>query len=84
MRRRRFDQQLKMEFVLKNKMDTIYVFTVDGAEWEDIILFLSKEEAIEKSKQYPTVRIELFSKSVKGGYRPTYTYYLNGVLTITS
>jgi hypothetical protein len=59
-------------------MDTIYVFVVDGAEWEDIVIFLTKEEAIEKSIKYPTVRLELFIKSPKGGYRPSYNYYLNG------
>ena len=59
-------------------MEYIYVFVVDGAEWEDLIIFLSKEEAIEKSKQVPSVRLEIFIKSPKGGYRPTYNYYLNG------
>ena len=49
-------------------MEYIYVFVVDGAEWE----------AIEKSKKAPTVRLEIFIKSPKGGYRPTYNYYLNG------
>lgn len=57
----------------------VYLFVVDGGEWEDLIVFLSKEEAIEKSKQYPNVRLEVFLKSPKGGYHPTYTYYLNGV-----
>ena len=61
-------------------MEYIYVLCVDGAEWEDIVVFLVKEEAIEKSKQWPNTRVERFSKSEKGGYRPTYTYYLNGVL----
>jgi hypothetical protein len=61
-------------------MEYVYVMAVDGAEWEDIVIFLSKEEAIEKSKRLPNTRIELFSKSEKGGYRPTYRYYLNGEL----
>jgi hypothetical protein len=59
-------------------MDIIYVFAVDGAEWEDIIVYLTKEEAVEKSKQAPGTRLEIFKKSPDGGYRPTYTYYLNG------
>ena len=59
-------------------MDTIYVFAVDGAEWEDIIVYLTKEEAIEKSKKAPRTRLEIFKKSPDGGYRPTYNYYLNG------
>ena len=61
-------------------MDIIYVQAPDGAEWEDIVVYLSLEEAIEKSKKYPKVRVELFAKSEKGGYRPTYNYYLNGEL----
>ena len=61
-------------------MEHIYLFVVDGAEWEDIVVFLSEEEAIEKSKKYPKARLELFAKSVAGGYRPTYNYYQNGVL----
>jgi hypothetical protein len=59
-------------------MEFIYVLCVDGAEWEDIVVFLLKEEAIEKSRQCPKTRLEIFSKSEKGGYRPTYNYYLNG------
>jgi hypothetical protein len=60
-------------------MELVYLFVVNGAEWEDIIVFLSKEEAIEKSKQCPKVRLEIFAKSPKGGLRPTYNYYLDGV-----
>jgi len=63
-------------------MECIYLFVVDGAEWEDIVVFLSEEEAIEKSKKYPNVRLEIFIKSPKGGYRPTYNYYLNGVIKL--
>lgn len=58
-------------------MDFVYVFVVDGAEWEDLIIFLSKEEAIAKSIECPKVRLEIFLKSTKG-YIPTYNYYLNG------
>lgn len=58
-------------------MEFVYLFIVDGGEWEDIIVFLSEEEAIEKSKKCPNTRIEIFHKSEKG-YRPTYCYYLNG------
>lgn len=65
-------------------METIYVFVVDGAEWEDIIVFLSEEEAIEKSIKCPKVRLEVFKKSPKGGYRPTYNYYLNGLYVQTT
>jgi hypothetical protein len=57
-------------------MDLIYVF-IDGPKWEDLIIFLSKEEAKAKSIKYPTVRVEIFAKSTNG-YIPTYNYYLNG------
>lgn len=60
-------------------MQYIYLFVVDGAEWEDIVVFLSKEEAIAKSKQCPHVRLEIFEKTPTG-YRPIYNYYLNGLL----
>ena len=59
-------------------MESIYVLCVDGAEWEDLVVYLTLEEALEKSKAWPNTRLEIFSKSEKGGYRPTYTYYLNG------
>lgn len=60
-------------------MDFLYVFTVDGAEWEDLVIYLSKEEAIEKSRKHPNVRLDIYKKSADG-YRPTYGYYLNGEL----
>ena len=60
-------------------MDFVYVFLA-GSEWEDIIIFLSKEEAIEKSRKYPNNRIEIFSKTNTSGYEPTYNYYQNGEL----
>ena len=55
------------------------MFTVDGAEWEDIVIYLSREEAIAKSKKIPKVRMEIFNKT-EDGYRPTYKFYLNGEL----
>ena len=60
-------------------MESIYVLCVDGAEWEDIVVYLTLEEALIKSKACPNTRLEIFTKSEKGGYRPSYTYYLNGV-----
>ena len=60
-------------------MEFVYVFTVDGAEWEDLVIYLSKEEAIAKSKKHPRVRLDIYKKS-SDGYRPTYSYYLNGLL----
>ena len=41
-------------------MDFVYVF-VDINNLEDIIIFLSKEDAINESKKYPKVRVEIFT-----------------------
>jgi hypothetical protein len=59
-------------------MEFIYMLVPEGAEVEDLIVYLSKEEAIEKSKSWSKTPVQIFAKSEKGGYRPTYTYYLNG------
>lgn len=61
-------------------MECIYLFVVDGAEWEDIIVYLTEEEAINKSKKCPKSCVQIFNKSPNGGYHPSYTYFLNGVL----
>ena len=54
-----------------------------GIEWEDVIILLSKEDAINESIKYPNARVEIFSK--KGtGYTPTYNYYLMGNLVQAS
>jgi len=59
----------------------VYMLLPDGAEWEDIILILDKEEAIEASKKYYKMRVEIFEKKEnKLGYHPTYYYYCNGEL----
>ena len=59
-------------------MDYVYLLIVDCASWEDIVVFVSKEEAIEASRQNPNARVELFYITTQG-YRPTYDYYVNGV-----
>jgi hypothetical protein len=53
-------------------MDFIYVF-IYGGEWEDMIIFLSKEDAIQKSINHPNCRVEIFSKtnSLKDQYPST-------------
>lgn len=45
----------------------LYMLIVPYAEWEDLILFTSKEEAIEEAKKHVQSRIEIFEKSEKGG-----------------
>jgi hypothetical protein len=51
----------------------------DGAEWEDMIIILNKEEAIQMSIKYKKARVEIFKKD-KVGYVPSYNYYCNGEL----
>jgi hypothetical protein len=58
-------------------MDFIYVL-INGSEWEDMIIVLSKEEAIQKSIEHPNARVEMFYKNSKMEYIPTYHYYKNG------
>jgi hypothetical protein len=58
-------------------MNFIYVFLY-GHEWEDIVIFLSEEEAIRESIKHPNQRVEIFSKTNTSGYTPTYNYYQNG------
>jgi hypothetical protein len=48
--------------------------------WEDMIIFLSKEDAINESKKYPKARVEIMSISNEKGYTPTYNFYKNGEL----
>jgi hypothetical protein len=58
----------------------VYLFVVNGAEWEDIVVYTSKEDAIVKSKKHPKIRLEIFKQGDDGGYRPTYSYFLNGII----
>ena len=62
----------------------MYVY-IYGNEWEDTIIFLTKEEAIEQSIKRPNNRVEIFGRDTKtSGYVPTYNYYHNGELIQTS
>ena len=58
-------------------MDFVYVFLY-GHEWEDVVIFLSEEEAIRESIKHPNQRVEIFSINNTRGYTPTYNYYKNG------
>ena len=63
----------------------IYMLLPDGAEWEDMILLLDKDEAIKASIKYYKWRVEIFKRKENDiGYTPTYNYYKNGELIITS
>jgi hypothetical protein len=60
-------------------MDFVYVLLF-GSEREDVIILLSKEDAINESIKHPNARVEIFSKDNTIGYTPTYNYYKNGEL----
>jgi hypothetical protein len=60
-------------------MDFVYVLLY-GSEWEDMIILLTKEDAINASIKHPNVRIEIFGKNNNFGYIPSYNYYKNGEL----
>jgi hypothetical protein len=64
-------------------MEFVYVL-IYGNDWEDMVILLSKEDAINASIQYSNVRVEIFSKNDKFGYTPTYNYYKNGELVVYS
>jgi hypothetical protein len=52
-------------------------------EWEDMVILLSKEDAINESINKPKSRVEIFGKNNKLGYTPTYNYYKNGELIVS-
>ena len=64
-------------------MDFVYVLH-NGSEWEDIVILLSKEDAVNESITYPNARVEIFSKNNKLRFTPTYNYYKNGILVKNS
>jgi hypothetical protein len=60
-------------------MEFVYVLLF-GSEWEDIIILLTKEDAINKSIKHPNAIVQIFGKNNHSGYIPTYNYYKNGEL----
>lgn len=71
------------------EFEFVYVL-IYGSDWEDTVIILSKEDAIETSKKYPNSRVEIFSKSKNIdkslintlGFTPTYNYYKNGEIVL--
>ena len=71
------------------EFEFVYVL-IYGSDWEDSVIILSKEDAIETSKKYPNSRVEIFSKSKNIdkslintlGFTPTYNYYKNGEIVL--
>jgi hypothetical protein len=60
--------------------DELYMLIPNGAEWEDLILYKNKEDAIAASIQYYKMRVEIFKKKENGKYEPSYYYYKKGEL----
>ena len=60
-------------------MDFLYVF-LNGSDWEDMIILVSKEDAINESIKHPNARVEIFTKNKTSKYIPSYNYYKNGQL----
>lgn len=59
-------------------MDFVYLL-IRGNDWENFVIYLTKEDAINASIQNPTCRVEVFAKNATTpGYNPTYVYYKNG------
>lgn len=59
-------------------MEFVYVAVCDGAEWEDLIIYLTEEEAKAASVRRPQIRVEIFKRRSDGGYEPTYNYFVKG------
>jgi hypothetical protein len=60
-------------------MDFVYVLLY-GNEWEDMVILLSNEDAINESIKHPDARVEIFRKNAQSAYTPSYNYYKNGEL----
>jgi hypothetical protein len=60
-------------------LEYIYMF-LNGSEWEDAVLLIDNNIAIEKSISYPNNRVEIFKKNERGFFKPTYEFYRNGKL----
>lgn len=60
------------------RLDHLYLLVDDCYEWEDIVIYITEDEAIEASKKYPSSRIEIFKKDENNKYKPKYCYIKDG------
>jgi hypothetical protein len=59
----------------------IYLFLTDGCDWDEQIIYLHKDQAINASLKDPYSRVEIFVTNCGyAGYMPTYQYYKGGIL----
>lgn len=63
----------------------IYCAIADDYSWNDLVIFINEEDAIEYSILKPNLRIEIFSKDNRseGEFVATHNYYKNGILYMT-
>jgi len=61
-------------------MDDQYIYLLLGVDpcWEDLVMFLDRDKAIEASEKYPEARVEIFRKEKSGEFLPTYNYFSDG------
>ena len=59
-------------------MNFVYVL-FNGGDPEDIVIFLTKEDAIDASLKYPDLHVQVFMQTIFG-YQMGYMYYKNGKL----
>ena len=59
----------------------IYLYIPEQGEWEDQVIYLHLEQAINASRKDPYGRVEIFVTNCSyAGYKPTYEYYKGGIL----
>ncbi len=60
-------------------MEFVYLM-INGTDWEDVVIFLNRYDAIDASIRHPNLRVELFSRNEElgFGYSPMYKCYKNG------
>ena len=62
-------------------MECVYMLLPNRAEWDEITIIITEEEAINQSIAFPRSRVEIFRKNNEGNsYVPTYSYYKKGEL----
>lgn len=60
-------------------MEFVYVLLPNRAEWHEITVLLTEEEALQASIDHPACRVEIFEKKETGsGYIPTRNYFRKG------
>jgi len=75
------EKGFKLLIKIYTQMNAEFIYVLlKGDEWEDMVVYLTKEDAIGASKMWPKCRVEIFGKNddISVGYSPTYNYYKNG------